>query len=113
MFYRRKSYIVTSDFVLSFNAHFNDTNLPNQLKNGARLVGRWMRDNQDKTFEIFTIWEYNSYKDYVRIENNIRNDQAHVQRIQEWYENNGGREHVLSQYILEVRNEVIESTQNN
>lgn len=112
MFYRRKFYRVKSEFVESLNAHFNRTNLPNQLKHGARLVGRWMRDNQDDTFEIFAIWEYDSYEDYVKIEMNLRNDQAHVQRVMDWYKNNGGKEHVLSQYILEVRNEVLESTSN-
>lgn len=112
MFYRRKFYRVKCEFVEALNAHFNRTNLPNQLKHGARLVGRWMRDNQDDTFEIFAIWEYDSYEDYVKIETNIRNDQAHVQRVMDWYENHGGKEHVLSQYILEVRNEVLESTSN-
>ncbi|MDM5340601.1 NIPSNAP family protein [Fictibacillus enclensis] len=110
MFYRRKFYTVKSDFVEEFNAHFNNTNLPNQLKHGARLVGRWMRDNKDNTVEIFAIWEYDSYEKYVEIETNVKNDEAHVQRIKDWYENNGGREQVLSKYILEVKNEALEST---
>ena len=38
MFYRRKFYIVKNDFVEKFNEHFDKTNLPNQLKYGARLV---------------------------------------------------------------------------
>lgn len=38
-----------------FNAHFNDTNLPNQIKHGARLIGRWMKANSDDTVEIFAI----------------------------------------------------------
>ncbi|WP_223703360.1 NIPSNAP family protein [Sutcliffiella deserti] len=110
MFYRRKLYTVKSDFVEEFNAHFNKTNLPNQLKHGARLIGRWMRDNKDNTVEIFAIWEYDSYEDYVGIETNIKNDKTHVQMIKDWYENSGGREQVLSQYILEVKNEALEST---
>lgn len=28
-----------------FNDHFNNTDLPNQLKHGARLIGRWMKEN--------------------------------------------------------------------
>ena len=51
MYYLRKLYIVKSDFVETFNDHFNKTNLPNQLKHGASLVGRWMRDKQDSTVE--------------------------------------------------------------
>jgi hypothetical protein len=112
MFYRRKFYTVKSDFVEEFNAHFNNTNFPNQLKHGARLVGRWMKDNEDGTFEIFAIWEYDSYEEYLEIESNVRNDKAHVQRVKDWYEKNGGRDHVLKKYILEVRNEALESTVN-
>ena len=58
MFYRRKSYIIKNKFVEKFNEHFNNTNLPNQLKHGTRLIGRWMSDNKDNTTEIFAIWEY-------------------------------------------------------
>jgi len=112
MFYRRKFYTVKTDFAEKFNEHFNNTNLPNQLKYGARLVGRWMKDNKDNTVEIFAIWEYDSYEDYIEIENNVRGDGAHVKRIKDWYEKNGGREHVYSEYILEVRNEPLMSTLN-
>ncbi|ENQ3108550.1 NIPSNAP family protein [Bacillus cereus] len=110
MFYRRKFYIVKSEFVEIFNAHFNETNLPNQLKYGSRLVGRWMKDNADDTVEIFAIWEYDSYEDYVTIESKVRSDEAHLKRIEDWYEKNGGRDHVLKEYILEMRNEALEST---
>lgn len=110
MFYRRKFYIVKSDFVDVFNEHFNKINLPNQLKHGARLVGRWMKPNDDDTTEIFAIWEYNSYEDYERIEASVRSDEPHKHRIREWYEKFGGREHVYTEYILEVRNEGIQST---
>ena len=112
MFYRRKYYTVKNEFVEIFNQHFNNTNLPNQLKHGSRLVGRWMKDRGDGTSEIFAIWEYDSYEDYVEIENKIRSDAAHVKRIKEWYEENGGRELIGKEYILEVRNEAIESTVN-
>ncbi|TKH07039.1 cytoplasmic protein, partial [Bacillus wiedmannii] len=52
MFYRRKYYIVKNEFVEIFNEHFTNTNLPNQLKHGSRLIGRWMKDNNDGTTEI-------------------------------------------------------------
>ncbi|NMH68170.1 cytoplasmic protein [Bacillus sp. RO3] len=110
MFYRRKYYIVTKQFVDTFNAHFHQTNLPNQLKHGSRLVGRWMKDHDDQTVEIFAIWEYDSCDEYVKIEESIRNDEAHVQRIRDWYEKYGGKENVHQKYILEVRDEVLEST---
>ena len=53
MFYRRKFYVVTNDFVEEFNNHFNKTNLPNQLSHGSRLIGRWMTPNDDDTTEVF------------------------------------------------------------
>jgi len=34
----------------------------------------------------------------------------HKEHIRDWYETLGGREHVYTEYILEVRNEAIEST---
>ena len=46
MFYRRKSYTVKNDFVEILNRHFLETNFPNQLKHGSRLVGRWMKDTR-------------------------------------------------------------------
>ena len=85
MFYRRKFYIVNSGFVEAFNDHFNNTNLPNQLKHGSRLIGRWMKAIDDDTVEIFAIWEYDSYDDYVTIESKVRSDAAHVKRVEDWY----------------------------
>lgn len=110
MFYRRKFYIVKNEFVEIFNAHFNETNLPNQLKHGARLIGRWMLPRDDETTEVFAIWEYDSYEAYEIVEANVRGDQEHIQRIINWYETHGGRDYVSSQYVLEMRNEALEST---
>ena len=110
MFYRRKSYIVKAEFVEAFNQHFNQTNLPNQLKHGSRLVGRWMKENQDGTYEVFAIWAYDSYEQYEKIETRIRNDVEHIKRIQNWYDTYGGRDQVFQKYILEMKNEALEST---
>ncbi|WP_404407043.1 cytoplasmic protein [Jeotgalibacillus malaysiensis] len=110
MFYRRKHYIIKNNFIKIFNDHFNETNFPNQLKHGSRLVGRWMRDQKDGTTEVFAIWEYDRYEDYIAIETDIKNDREHIARIKKWYELHGGRDHVLSEYILEVKNEALEDT---
>ncbi|TDL67681.1 MULTISPECIES: NIPSNAP family protein [Paenibacillus] len=110
MFYRRKFYIVRNEFVDIFNAHFEETNLPNQIKHGARLVGRWMVPGNESTTEIFAIWEYDSYEEYKKVEKIVRSDSEHKKRINKWYEENGGRENVYKQFILEVRNEQILST---
>ncbi|WP_145135297.1 NIPSNAP family protein [Paenibacillus sp. Y412MC10] len=110
MFYRRKFYIVKNEFVDVFNRHFNETNLPNQMKHGTRLIGRWMVPRDESTTEIFAIWEYDSRDQYEEIEAKIRSDKEHVQRIQNWYDQHGGRDRVYKEYLLEVRNEELLST---
>lgn len=110
MFYRRKSYLVKAAFVETFNRHFNETNLPNQLEHGSRLVGRWMKANEDDTVEVFAIWEYDSYEHYREIESQIRSNPEHIQRVQDWYEKHGGKAYVFKEWILKVKNEEIEST---
>lgn len=113
MFYRRKYYVVKNEFVEIFNKHFNETNLPNQLSYGSRLIGRWMKEIDDRTTEIFAIWEYDNYEAYVEIENRIRADISHVNKVKKWYEDNGGRDYVLSKYIIQVRDEKLISTVSN
>ncbi|MGM8216050.1 NIPSNAP family protein [Bacillaceae bacterium W0354] len=110
MFYRKKTYQVQPDFVPIFNKHFNKNLLPTQLKYGARLIGRWMTDESEDLVEIFAIWEYDSYEDYVEIERQVRSDEVHVRRVKEWYELHGGRDYVLSQNICNVKNEHLYST---
>lgn len=110
MFYRRKFYIVKNEFIDTFNRLFNEINLPNQLKHGSRLTGRWMLPHDETTTEVFAIWEYDSYEDYVNIENNVRSDSEHVKRIQKWYEEHGGRDYVHKEYFVEVRNEKLTTT---
>lgn len=112
MFYRRKFYIVNNKFVDIFNTHFNETNLPNQIKHGARLIGRWMVPAGESTTEIFAIWEYDSYEKYKEIETIIREDAEHRDKINKWYKNNGGREYIYQECLVEVRNEQIFSTLN-
>jgi hypothetical protein len=46
----------------------------------SRLVGKWIKID-DATTEIFAIWEYDSYEDYVAIETRIHEDTEHVQKI--------------------------------
>jgi hypothetical protein len=110
LFYRRKFYVVKNEFIDIFNAHFIETNLPNQINHGARLVGRWMVPRNESTTEIFAIWEYDSYEKYKEIESLVRGDNEHRNRINKWYEQHGGREYVYKEYILEVKNEQIFST---
>jgi hypothetical protein len=110
MFYRRKHYLIKEDFVDTFNKLFNEINLPNQLKHGTRFIGRWMMPLENGDVEIFAIWEYDNIKEYERIESNVRSDKAHINRIREWYESQGGKEHIFREHIRSVRNEEIFST---
>lgn len=107
---QKEFYIVKNEFVEVFNAHFNENNLPNQLRHGAQLIGRWMIPKDEKTTEIFAIWKYDSYEEYVKIENSVRSDDVQVQRVQDWYDKHGGRDYVINNYLLEVRNEEIKTT---
>ncbi|MDX1341507.1 MAG: NIPSNAP family protein [Reinekea sp.] len=110
LFYRRKYYIVKNHFVEDFNHLFNNINLPNQLKHGTRFVGRWMMPLENDETEIFAIWEYDSKEDYQRIEKNVRSDEAHVARINQWFEERGGRAHLGKTAFVVIRDEEIFNT---
>ena len=69
-----------------------------------------MKKYDESTTEIFAIWEYDSYEEYIEIEKKIRQDKAHVAKIKQWYEQHGGRDFVLSNYIMEVKDEELTST---
>jgi ADP-ribose pyrophosphatase YjhB (NUDIX family) len=72
MFYRREIITVTPDKVSEFNEFFNEYLLPNQQKNGAKLIGRWVTIDQD---EIIALWEYPSYEEFIKIEDRVRRDE--------------------------------------
>lgn len=110
MFYRRKFYHVRNEILEPFNELFNTINLPNQLKHGARLVGRWMVPVDENITEVFAIWEYDSYESYIEIEDNVRADEAHVARVNDWYTKQGGKAFVQETYFVEVRNEKLMDT---
>ncbi|MFS1513724.1 NIPSNAP family protein [Chengkuizengella sp. SCS-71B] len=111
MIYRRKTYKIEASLRSEFNLHFNKTLLPTQLKYGARLVGRWMTKGKNKDeIEIFAIWEYDSYEDYINIENKVRSDKEHVNRIQDWFEKIGGREKLKKYLKDEIKEDFLETT---
>ncbi|UAL53574.1 NUDIX hydrolase [Bacillus sp. CMF21] len=74
MIYRRKTYKILPEKAKLFNQFFHDFLLPNQLKNGARLTGRWINETKD---EIVAIWEYDSYEEYIKIEERVKKDKMH------------------------------------
>lgn len=99
MFYRRKSYRVRPEQVAPFTAFFTEYLLPNQLKHGARLVGRWVTEAGD---EIVALWEYDSREAYERIEAAVRADPM-AARAQ-------ARRKELGDLFLESRQDFLSST---
>jgi 8-oxo-dGTP diphosphatase len=74
MLYRKKVYEIFPTKLSVFNDFFHEFLYPNQIKNGAKLVGRWVNENQT---EITAIWEYESLQQYKSIEQKIKNSELH------------------------------------
>ncbi|ALC90652.1 NUDIX hydrolase [Bacillus sp. FJAT-18017] len=74
MIYRRKTYKIQPEKLNDFNEFFHSYLYPNQIKYGAKLIGRWVNDKQT---EILAIWEYKSIEQYESIESLIRNSELH------------------------------------
>lgn len=72
MFYLREVYRVLPEKVSEFNKFFDEYLFPNQIKNGAKLIGRWITEAKD---EIITMWEYPSYDEYLKIEERVTRDE--------------------------------------
>lgn len=75
MIYRRKSYRIDPKDYERFNQFFHECLYPNQMKHGAKLVGRWGTKERD---EITAIWEYASMEAYEEIERAVRADDMHI-----------------------------------
>jgi 8-oxo-dGTP diphosphatase len=74
MIFRRKTYKIKPERLQEFNDFFHNYLYPNQIRHGAKLVGRWVND--DKT-EIMALWEYDSIEQYESIEAKIRESELH------------------------------------
>ena len=72
MFYRREIIQTTPDKIRVFNEFFHQYLLPNQIRNGAKLIGRWITEDQR---EIIAIWEYPSHDEYIKIDERVKKDQ--------------------------------------
>jgi hypothetical protein len=51
-----------------------------------------MSEEKNGIVEIFALWEYDSYEDYEKIENKVKSDEEHVNRVQTWFKKMGGRD---------------------
>lgn len=110
MFYKRKFYIINNDFVDIFNRHFIETNLPNQLKNGARLVGRWMDPLRRKQQKYLLSGNTIVLKVIKKLKRTLEVTKNIIKKFNDWYERHGGRDHVFKEYIYEFKNEELIST---
>ncbi|MEQ6389343.1 NIPSNAP family protein [Bacillaceae bacterium S4-13-58] len=99
MIYRRKTYRIIPEKLEVFNEFFHTFLYPNQMKHGAKLIGRWV--NENKT-EITAIWEYESMEQYESIEKQIRSSELH-QKAKE-------RRKELGELFLESSQDFLTST---
>lgn len=76
MLYRLRIYQIVPENLDAFTDFFLTHLLPLQLKYGARLVGRWVTEDNDR---ILVVWEYDSRHDYVRIDGVVRADSQSVE----------------------------------
>ncbi|WP_232336832.1 NIPSNAP family protein [Planococcus lenghuensis] len=80
-----------------------------QLENGARLIGRWMTQEQDGYIEVLAIWEYDDRDAFERIEASVRADAEHMKRVDDWKEKMGGK-HSLQNVFYNIEQDFLEST---
>lgn len=74
MFFRKKEYSIDPADLQRFNDFFHEYLYPNQMKNGAELVGRWTTEDHSK---IIAIWKYDSREGYEQVEQSVRADPMH------------------------------------
>ena len=76
MVFRMRTYQIKPTKLKEFNDFFHEYLLPNQIRFGAILIGRWV--NNDKS-TIVALWKYESMDQYHRIEERIRKTTLHTQ----------------------------------
>ncbi|GKU80800.1 NUDIX domain-containing protein [Niallia sp. NCCP-28] len=99
MFYMREVYRILPNQLNKFNDFFHKYLLPNQLKNGAKLMGRWTTELQD---EIIAIWEYPNYEEYLKIEDRVVKDEMH-KRLKT-------QQHQDGKMFIDMRKDILTST---
>ncbi|WP_078059899.1 NUDIX hydrolase [Gracilibacillus timonensis] len=99
MIYRKRTYKINADKYESFNNYFHSYLLPNQMKNGAKLAGRWTNIEKNK---VEAMWEYKDMDDYYAIQQKVKDDPL-FQLAQK-------NKHSIDQVILEKKEEFLHST---
>lgn len=70
LFFKRNTYIIKPEGLNDINKFFHTHVYPIYIKNGAKLIGRWVNETKD---EILVIWEYTSMEQYERIDDLLKN----------------------------------------
>ncbi|MBY0097294.1 NUDIX domain-containing protein [Mesobacillus maritimus] len=78
MYHRRETYKILPEKVEEFQQFFEKFLLPVQVKNGAKLVGKWLTESE----EIMVIWEYPSPEEYQKILQRVHKDEI-MKKMQE------------------------------
>ncbi|WP_227938067.1 NUDIX domain-containing protein [Alkalihalobacillus deserti] len=99
MFYRRETFKIRPEKVTKFNDYFNEYLVPNQIKNGAKLIGCWLTDTKN---EILALWEYPSYEEFIKIEKRVLKDEKHEKAQSQLFK--------LGKPFLETRQDFLTST---
>ncbi|UOR13338.1 NUDIX domain-containing protein [Halobacillus amylolyticus] len=107
MLYRRATYKIVPNQYEPFTRFFHEYVLPIQLAHGVRLAGHYT--TLDHT-EVVTIWEYDSYEDYLVIDRKINESTLYKKslkaerlyhHLQEDFLEEGGGYH-LQKHIVSV-----------
>ena len=61
MIFKRNTYRIKPEKLIEINNFFHTNVYPVHIKNGAKLIGRWVNETKD---EILVIWEYRSTEHY-------------------------------------------------
>lgn len=69
MFHRRKTYTIRPERLEEFTEFFHTYLYPIQVSHGARLVGRWVTEDQS---EVMALWEYRDREHYEQVEHDYR-----------------------------------------
>lgn len=99
MLYRRESYKLLPKQTATFTTFFKDYILPYQIKNGAKLVGMWITQDND---QYMAMWEYTDYEEYLKIEKRNRKD--------ELYQLAEEKRQCLGEFFLDGNQDFLEST---
>jgi 8-oxo-dGTP diphosphatase len=92
----RKTYRIKSERLSVINQFFHTNVYPIYIKNGAKLIGRWVNDTKE---EILVIWEYSSMDHFERIESLIKHNEQCQMAMKE-----------LGEFYIESNQDFLSST---